>query len=590
MRLILKSLKRYKSQCRLLLLVTMIQAASQMFITGYVSNSVDLIMKYTGGDFEYSIVRNQLVKTSLILFACALVMALSSVAAGIYSSRLASAVGKDLRESLYEKVTRLSAKQINRFSISSLITRTTMDTLKIQSTLFMMLSLSLMAPLMAVFGIIGACRHKSHMDWIIYSSVILVILTMAVVFKRVHPYVSKLNYKVDEVNRVSREGLTGVQVIRAFGREEWFADRSRKANEEYKEYATVSGKYIQLLMPCFNFIPNLASVIIVWVGAKRVLAGLVEVGVVVEFISYVQLIVIGFMMVAMIGVQIPGTVATAKRIEAILNTVPDIEDGNISVRDISGHDEISFENVFFRYSDEADYVLKNISFKAKKGETLAIIGNTGSGKTTIMRLLTRLFDADSGKITVWGEDIKNLKLDDYLETVGYVPQRNNLFTGTIESNIRTGKKDADMKEIEEAAEFSQAQSFIQKREGGYEGKVIHGGMNLSGGQRQRMAIARAVVRKPEIYLLDDCFSALDNMTVRNLKGELKKKVPESVMIIVTQRISAVMDADRILVIDGGKVVGEGTHSELISSCELYKEIASGQLADKEAAKIAKGIG
>lgn len=581
MRLIMQSFKNYKPQCRLLLLFTMIQAASQMFITGYVSNSVNLIMGSVSGGYDFAFIKSQLIKTSLILFSCAAVMAISSIVAGYFSSKISSDVGKDLRESLYKKVMSLSSKQINQISISSLITRTTSDTLKIQSTLFMVLSMSLMAPLMAVFGIIGTCRHRSEMEWIIFASIIAVIISMACVFKVVHPYISMLNYKIDEVNKVSREGLTGLQVIRAFGKEEWFENRSRKANEEYREYATNSGKYYQILMPCFSFIPNLASVLIVWFGAKKVLAGVIEVGVVVEFISYVQLIVLGFMIVASIGLQIPGTVATAKRLEAIMNIQPIIGDGNISVKDIPNHDEIRFENVFFRYSDDADYVLRDISFTAKKGELLAVVGNTGSGKTTIMRLITRLYDADKGKITVWGKDIKELKLDDFLETVGYVPQINYLFSGTVESNIRTGKKNATLEEVEEAARFAQAEGFIEKREGQFEGTVTQGGGNLSGGQRQRMAIARAVVRNPEIYILDDCFSALDNMTVKNLKAELEKKVPDSIMIIVSQRISAIMNADRILVLEGGKTAGIGTHSELMETCAAYREIVASQMSDEK---------
>jgi len=581
MKLLLQSIKKYKLNLILLICVVILQILFQVVITGYVSNMVDTVMNSITEGYDAKSLNGLLISRSIFLTVLAILMAVFSVLAGLISSRISSNIGRDLRGRVYHKVMSFSLPEVDKFSISTLITRSTTDVQLIQTNMFTFLSTALLAPVIAVVGFVCVFRYKSGMEWIIGISVFVVLASMFIIFKMIMPYARRLSPLVDKVNRVYREYLTGLFVIRAFGREKWSTDRCHEVNSEYRGVSMATGRVLQMMMPVFNLINNITTVVIVFVGAYKVSEGIIEVGVMMAFISYVQMIVLGFMLLASMAMQFPRTVMAAQRISDVLNTECSIENGVDALFENSEDESIELSNVSYRYTEDGGYVLKDISFKANIGETTAIIGNTGSGKTTLLRLLLRLYDVTEGSIKVFGKNIKSLDINEYRANIGYVPQNNYLFSGTIESNIKLGDSEASMDDVKNASLIASADEFISKKENSYKELVSQGGGNFSGGQRQRLAIARSVIRNPKIYLFDDSFSALDFKTDAAIRKELLKFKQDSITIVVAQRISSIMNADQILVLENGRIVGKGKHSELIKECEVYREIARSQMSDEE---------
>ena len=582
MRLIIDSVKKYKYRFLLLVLVLTLEVLIQVVITGYVSRVVDMIVESINASKDMSeIVRLLLVRGGFLLLL-ALVHALLSVVAGYFCAEIASKTGRDLRSLVYKKVMSFSLKEIDKFSISSLITRSTNDVQGIQSTIHLFLFASLMSPIMAVCGFISVFIYKSKMEWVVAVAIVAVVTSMGGLFIAARKYTLKLQYKLDKVNSIMREQLTGVQVIRAFNKEKWGKERLDNAVDELGYYTLHSDNILLLMMPTFSFISNFVSVIVILVGTMRVSQGLMEVGVLMALVSYVQMIVLSFMLLSAVLMQLPRTLSSAGRIRELLDTPVSIVGGD--VKSDPAHENktvLKFEEVSFKYSEDGKEVLENIDFDIKTGEKLAIIGNTGAGKSTILKLMLRLYDVTKGRILINGEDIRSYETEELRKLFGYVPQNNYLFRGTVESNIAFSSPEHSREDVEEAGKIAQADSFIMDKEDGYSSFVAEGGKNLSGGQRQRLSIARAIMKDPKIYLFDDSFSALDYKTDSELRKALEGKLKNAVTVIVAQRISSVMNADKILVIENGKTVGMGTHEELIKNCEIYKEIARSQMSEEE---------
>lgn len=511
-----------------------------------------------------------------------LVMSVAAVIIGLIAARTSAGIGLRLREQIYEKVMKFTNAEMEHFSTASLITRSTNDIQQIQMVVVMILRVVAYAPILAIFGIVRVIQTSSGMSWIIVLAVIVLSASVGILVAIAMPKFKKMQSLVDRLNLVSRELLTGIMPIRAFTRENHEEERFADANADLYETQLFTHRTMSFMMPLMMLVMNGVSVLIVWVGAKHVDIGTIQVGDLTAFITYSMVIVTSFLMLSMISIMLPRAGVAADRIVEVLNmpvalTDPDLpEDDKIS--DTKG--EICFDNVSFAYPDADGDALEDISFTAKPGEVTAIIGSTGCGKSTLLNLIPRFFDVTRGRITLDGVDIRNIRQSTLRDKIGYVPQKGMLFSGTIESNIKyaDGIDDDTMRE---AARIAQAEEFIDEKLEGYASDIAQEGSNVSGGQRQRLSIARAIAKNPKIYLFDDSFSALDYKTDLKLRTELLKYTGNSTVVIVAQRISTILHADKILCMDDGRIVGEGTHEQLMKSCKTYMEIAKSQLSEAE---------
>ena len=506
----------------------------------------------------------------------------ASITVGFLASRVGASLGRTLRSKTFEKVMRFSSKEMTEFSTASLITRSTNDIQQIQQMTVMMLRMVFFAPFMAIGGIYKALSTNASMAWIIGVAVLGVVVIVGILFATVMPRFKKLQNLVDRLNLVTREILTGLPVIRAFSTERFEENRFDGVNKDLTKVNMFVNRMMSCMMPAMMLVMNAISVLIVWIGAKNIDTGAMQVGDMMAFIQYTMQIVMSFLMISMISVMLPRAAVSANRINEVLEKDIIIkEDKNPQAFDESKKGLVEFKNVSFKYPDADEDILHDINFTANSGETTAFIGSTGSGKSTLINLILRFHDVTEGEIKVDGVNIKNVKLHDLREKIGYVPQKGVLFSGTIDSNLRYGKKDATQEDIIKAAKIAQSIDFINNKEDKFDSEISQGGSNVSGGQKQRLSIARAIAKDPEIFIFDDSFSALDFKTDAKLRKALKSETSNSTVLIVAQRISTILDADQIVVLDEGRIVGKGTHKELLKNCEIYKEIALSQLSKEE---------
>ena len=524
------------------------------------------------------------------MLLCALGSLITSVVVGFFAAQVAANLSRRLRREIFEKVESFSMEEISGFSTDSLITRSTNDITQIEMIVAMGLQLIVKAPIMAVMAILKI-QDKGTWQWsaLTACAVVLLVTTILIIMFYSVPKFKRIQGLTDNLNRVSRENLTGLRVVRAYNAETYQEEKFDRANEELTGTHLKAQRAMQVMSPMMSLVMNGITIGIYWIGAYLIdAAGISDklpiFSNMVVFSSYAMQVIMAFTMLTMIFIMLPRAAVSAKRIEEVLDTKPTILDGTASSGEVGLCGEVEFRHVSFKYPDAEDYVLHDISFTAHKGETVAFIGATGSGKSTIVNLVARFYDATEGEVLVDGINVKDYRLRDLYNKLGYVPQRAVLFSGTVKSNVAfgdNGKPPADETEIAAAVRTAQSADFVERLEGQYDGAVAQGGANFSGGQKQRLSIARAICRKPEIYIFDDSFSALDYKTDRVLRSALKKETAGVTSLIVAQRIGTIKDADRIIVIDEGRAVGIGTHDELMASCDVYREIALSQLSKEE---------
>lgn len=505
------------------------------------------------------------------------------VSVSFLASRVAAGLAKNLRKDVFKKVISFSNSEFDKFSTASLITRTTNDIVQIQTFVVMMLRMIFYAPILGIGGIIKVLGTNRSMTWIIAVAVGAILVIISILFSLAMPRFKKIQILIDKVNQIAREILTGLPVIRAFTTEKHEEERFDDANRELTRVNLFVSRIMTCMMPAMMFIMNAISVLIVWIGAGQIDDGKMQVGDLMAFIQYTMQIVMSFLMISMVSMILPRALVSARRIDEVLTTELAINDPNCSQNiNESRKGYVEYQNVYFRYPD-GEEVLSDISFTAKPGKVTAIIGSTGSGKSTLVNLIPRFFDVTSGKILVDGVDIRNMKQHYLREKIGFVPQKGVLFSGTIKSNIKYGKKNAKDSEMKKAARIAQASHFIESKSEAYDTEISQGGTNVSGGQKQRISIARAIIKEPEILVFDDSFSALDYKTDMAVRKALREETHNTTKILVAQRISTVIDAYEILVLDKGKIVGRGTHKELMKNCDTYRQIALSQLSKEELA-------
>ncbi|MBP3459203.1 MAG: ABC transporter ATP-binding protein [Lachnospiraceae bacterium] len=522
-----------------------------------------------------------LIKSGLKMLLIALLMGVVTVLNGLLASRVGAGVGRDLRKKVFEKVTRFSNAEIDRFSTASLITRSTNDIQQVQMVSTLLLRMVLYAPIIGVGGILKVINTNAGMGWTIALAVIVIIGFVMLLVSLTMPKFKIMQTLVDRVNLVSREILTGLSVIRAFGREKKEEERFDDANRELTKTQLFTNRMMSVMMPGMMIIMNGTAILITWVSAQKIDMGTLQVGSMTAFITYSMQIVMSFLMLTMMSIMLPRAGVAADRIDEVLKTEPTIKDKKDAAPYEIETGVVKYDHVCFAYPNANEDVLSDIDFEARPGEVTAIIGSTGCGKSTLVNLLPRFYDVREGAITIDGKDIRDITMKDLRESIGFVPQKGVLFSGTIASNLRFGKHDATDEEIKEAAEIAQAMEFIEEKKDRFDSAIAQGGSNVSGGQKQRLAIARAIVKRPKILVFDDSFSALDMKTDAVLRKALMEKVKDSTVLIVAQRISTIIHADKILVLDEGRIVGQGTHEELLRTCEVYEQIARSQLSAKE---------
>lgn len=520
-------------------------------------------------------------KTGGMMIGMALLMALSAVLVSLLASRVGAGVGRDLREKVFNRVVGFSHAEINHFSTASLITRSTNDIQQMQLVSTMLLRIVFYAPILAIGGLIMVIRTGAGMEWIIALAIVTILCVVAVLMAVAMPKFKKMQKLVDKVNLVAREILTGLSVIRAFGREDLEEKRFDNANRDLTKTMLFTNRAMTFMMPLMMVIMNAISVLIVWVSANHIDAGTLEVGTMTAFITYTMQIVMSFLMICMMSVMLPRAAVAAERIDEILQTQPVIQDRPDSRTLDNSKGVVAFHHVNFRYPGADGDTLTDIDFIAQPGQTTAIIGSTGSGKSTLVQLIPRFYDVTEGSITIDGVDVRDITQESLRDQIGLVPQKGILFSGTIASNIGYGVEDLPEEQMKEAAAIAQATEFIEEKAEGYQSPIAQGGSNVSGGQKQRLSIARAIAKDPRIYIFDDSFSALDFKTDTALRRALGPKVKDSTVFIVAQRISTILYADQILVLDDGKLVGKGSHTELMRTCETYQQIARSQLSEEE---------
>ena len=526
---------------------------------------------------------NYLLTTGAKMLGLTLLMVVTAVLSGLLSSRTAAKIGMELRGQVFTKVLSFSNNELNKFSIASLITRSTNDIQQVQMVEVMLLRMVLYAPIIGIGGVIKVAGTRTGLSWIIVVAVVAIFaVVMALLFVAM-PKFRKMQTLVDRLNLVAREILTGLSVIRAFDREKYEEERFDTANKNLMKTQLFTNRVMNIMMPAMMLIMNCVTVMIIWFGGHGIDAGTMQVGDMIAFITYTMQIVMAFLMITMISVMLPRAGVAADRIQEVLDTPLSIHDAP-AVRDDELADakgELRFEDVSFRYEGADEDALEHISFTAKPGETTAVIGSTGCGKSTLIHLIPRFYDVTQGRITIDGVDIREISQKKLHSLIGFVPQKANLFSGTIASNIKYGGDWITDEKMVEAAQIAQAEEFIETKPDGYDSPIAQGGSNVSGGQKQRLSIARAIAGSPKIFLFDDSFSALDYKTDAQLRKALHEKTGDAAVLIVAQRISTILHANRILVLEDGKIVGDGTHEQLLESCAAYQEIARSQLSESE---------
>ncbi len=543
---------------------------------------------YDSMDYNYKDIQmSYLKRVGVEMILMTLLMVASAILTGLVAARVAAGVGCDLRESIFKRVISFSDAEINRFSTASLITRSTNDVQQIQMVTVMLLRMVLYAPVLAVGGIIKVVESGASMGWVIIVAVAGILVVLGVLMAIALPKFKIMQDLVDRVNLVSREILTGIPVIRAFGREKFEEERFDKANKDLTKTSLFVNRVMTFMMPVLMFIMYAVTILIEWVAAHRIDSGELQVGSMTAFITYTMMIIMSFLMIGMLSVMLPRAGVAADRIKEVIDTESTICDKPDCKKLEAVKGVVRYEHVSFAYPGADEDVLTDLDFEARPGETTAIIGSTGCGKSSLVQLMPRFYDVTGGKITIDGTDIRDVSIESLRENIGYVPQKGVLFSGTIASNIRFGAEDASDEQMKKAAAIAQATDFIEEKDKQYDSSISQGGTNVSGGQKQRLAIARAVARNAKIYIFDDSFSALDFKTDVAVRKALREDMTDSTVFIVAQRVSTILHADQILVLDEGKIVGKGTHKELMENCPVYEQIARSQLSEKEiAASIA----
>ncbi|HCQ91179.1 MAG TPA: multidrug ABC transporter ATP-binding protein [Clostridium sp.] len=570
-----KFLKPYAASIAVILILVFFQSLSELYLPTLMSNIVDTGI--VNGDTNY------ILKIGGFMLLVAAGGTICTILASFLSSKVATGFSKDLRKNVFSRVESYSLQEFDKIGASSLITRTTNDITQIQQVLVMRLRMMISAPMMCIGGIIMAVSKDAKLSLVIIVVMPILAIAIGIIGKKGMPLFKMMQLKIDKLNLVLRENLTGIRVIRAFNRIDHEKKRFDKANLDLTNTAIKVNKIMAALMPIMMVVLNFTTIAVVWFGGIRIDNGSMQVGDLMALIQYVMQIMFSLIMVSMMFILIPRASASAVRINEVLDTVSEINDGDNTKSSNSKKGYIEFKDVTFNYPGAEKPALSNISFSANPGETTAIIGGTGSGKSTLISLIPRFYDVSGGSILVNDIDIREMTQEDLRLKVGFVPQKAVLFSGTIADNIRYGKENASDEEVKQAAETAQASDFISNMQDGFQSVISQGGTNVSGGQKQRLSIARALVRRPEIYVFDDSFSALDFKTDAKLRAALKKETGKSTVIIVAQRVSTVMDADRIIVLDDGQIAGIGNHKELLNNCDVYREIVSSQLSEEELA-------
>lgn len=538
----------------------------------------------TGTDLEsYQI--NYLVWKGIYMLLISAIAMVASIIVGFLASKVAAKTSMQLRNQVFKKVVGFSNAEMDRFSTASLITRSTNDIQQVQMVMIMLLRMVFYAPILGIGGVIKVIHTNVSMSWIIVTAVVMIIILLIVLFTVAMPKFKLMQVLLDKLNLVAREILTGIPVIRAFSTEKHEEARFDKANQELAKTQLFTNRVMTFMMPFMMFLMNAVSLGIIWFGAKGIDNGTMQVGEMMAFMTYAMQIIISFLMFSMISIILPRAGVSASRIEEVITTKTTIENKK-EVISLEGKakGEIQFSNVSFKYPNADNNVVEDIDFSAKPGQTTAIVGSTGCGKSTVVNLIPRFYDITQGSISIDGIDIRDMDLKELRQMLGYVPQNGVLFSGTIDSNIRYGKDDLTKEEVEEAAKIAQATDFISEKSLLFESPISQGGTNVSGGQKQRLSIARAIAKHPLIYIFDDSFSALDYKTDVAVRKALLEKITDSTVIIVAQRISTVLQAEQIIVLDEGRIVGKGTHKELLTSCEVYFQMAQSQLSEEELKK------
>jgi ATP-binding cassette subfamily B protein len=521
-----------------------------------------------------------------LMLAITLLQIVCAVIAVYFGAKAAMGTGRDLRGAIFARVGEFSEQEVTKFGAPSLITRSTNDVQQVQQLVLMAATMMVAAPMLAIGGVIMAVRQDVQLSWLIAVAVPVLLIGVGLIIIRMVPLFRKMQKRIDTVNRVLREQLTGIRVVRAFVREDIETARFAQANEDVTDTALRAGRLMALAFPVVMLVLNVSSVAVIWFGSFRIEDGSMQVGTLIAFLSYLMQILMSVMMATFMAVMIPRAAVSADRIGAVLGTESSVRPPKRPVSSAVSSDgrrrgELEMSDAGFAYPGADQPVLSGISFTARAGQTTAIIGSTGAGKTTLVNLMPRLFDATTGSVRIDGVDVRELHPDLLWGHIGLVPQRPYLFTGTVRSNLQYGKPDATEEECWEALEIAQARDFVEEMEGGLDAPISQGGTNVSGGQRQRLAIARALVKRPELYIFDDSFSSLDTGTDARLRQALKRSTAGATLVIIAQRVSSIADADQILVLDDGRIVGRGTHSELLETSETYREIVSSQLAAEE---------
>lgn len=556
--------------------IIVLQVNLEMELIQKMGEIIGLIQSHAKGIIVLT--ASMLWEVGLKMILYALGICISVVGVNFLASKIASGFSRRLRYNVFKKVNSFSMEEMNKFSTASLITRSTNDVKQVEQTVFITLRMAITAPVMGGYAVSKIIGSSLELTWATVGALGVMLALVLFLFFVAVPRFSKIQQKTDKINNVARENLTGIRVVRAYNAEKEQEQKFEKVNTDLTKTQLFVNRVMSIMWPGMDFIMNGLSIAIYWIGAFLIDANMLGYDTMVIFVQYAMHVIMSFMFIAMLFVVIPRGVVSGRRINEVLSTKSKIYDGNGVKPEAKG--SIEFRNVSFRYPDAEMNVLENISFKVNKGETIAFIGSTGSGKSTLINLIPRFFDATYGDIYIDGENIKDYKIEDLNQKIGYVPQKGYLFSGTIKSNLLYGNENATEEDMIQALKISQS-DFVKKLEKGLDHEIAQGGTNVSGGQRQRLSIARAIVKKPEIYIFDDSFSALDYKTDKNLRKALKKYTGDATKVIVAQRVGTIIDADKIVVLDEGKMVGFGTHDELLQSCEVYKEIALSQLSKEE---------
>lgn len=575
---ILKHASRYRWPIVFVFVLTLAGSLLELYLPTLMADVVDIGIIQSDIPF--------ILKVGGWMILCAILAVILTIAKMYVTSKVALSFGRDVRRKLFVNVEHFSLQEFEKIGAASLITRTTNDIKQVQDVFYMMLSMMTRAPLMLIGGVILAVSRDPKLSLIFLGALPFIGLMIFLISRKAVPLFGQLQKRTDKLNLLLREGLTGIRVIRAFSRVEDEKKRFNQANEAYRDTGIAVNKLMSFLFPIMMIMMNFTQIAIVWFGAIRIDAGEMQVGNLMAFLQYAIMILMSLIMLSMTFFMIPRAQASAKRINEVLMLKSDVQDPPkqeeaLPRSNVRGH--VEFRNVTFRYAGAEKPALENISFQAKPGQTTAIIGSTGAGKTTLVQLIPRFYDAESGEVLVNGIDVRKMKQKQLRSKIGYVPQKASLFSGTIAENLRFGREDASEDEILHALQTAQALDFVQEKENGIQAHIEQGGANLSGGQKQRLSIARALIRQPEIYIFDDSFSALDYKTDAQLRRALKSETNHATLIMVAQRVSTVIDADQIIVLEEGKIAGIGTHQELLKTNRIYQEIVSSQQTEEESA-------